>query len=414
MGLPEKEELKRIYGEDAAEAEKRFACLKDRFAETFGGCEGAEGFTSPGRTEIIGNHTDHNGGKILAASVTLDTIALARKKDNGIISVLSEGYPMLTLDLNRLDEVPKDQGTLSLVGGMLKAFRERGYVIGGFEACASSNVVSAAGISSSASFEMLICSILNYFYNDNKISYDIYARAGQYAENVYWHKASGLMDQMACACGGTILLDFHDDVKYKPVSFTFDDIGYKEILINTGKGHADLSAEYSSVPDEMRLIAAKLGGKNLCEADEEELLKHLNEIRKDVNNDRAVLRALHYYEECRRVDEAEAALAAGRPEKILDLISESGHSSHEWLQNAYVASAPEEEPVPLALALSEIFMKRHGAGVCRLHGGGFGGVIMAAVPKELAEAYTEFMAPYFGRENIFVTGIRRTGAVHIG
>lgn len=409
-----REAFEKIYGPETDAQLKRYGILVENYKKLFSAEDSITLFTSPGRTEIIGNHTDHNGGKILAASVTMDTIGAASKTDDGVIALISEGYDTeFVIDTDKLDDVPKDQGTLSLIGGILAGLVRSGYKIGGFKAYVSTNVASGAGISSSASFEMLVCTMINAFYNDGKIPYEEYALAGQYAENEYWHKGSGLMDQMACAYGGTILLDFSKGVKVERVNFTFDDIGYKEVLINTGKGHADLSEEYSSIPSEMRKVASELNGITLVNCQEENLLNRLNEIRAQVHNDRAILRALHFYEECGRVDEAVQAVKEGKSEKLLSLIAESGHSSYEWLQNAYVTSDYKEQPVPMALALSEIFMKRHGAGVCRLHGGGFGGVIMAVVPADLCQVYKDWMAPYFGRENIYVTGIRKVGAVPV-
>lgn len=416
MGYPTEEQLRKIYGKDTESAALRYAHLREEYCRIFKtDAAKAEYFTAPGRTEIIGNHTDHNGGRILAGSVMMDTIAAAEKTDDGRITIVSEGYEEpFTISMRDAGQIPHNQGTVSLLAGMAEAFGRFEYRAGGFRAYVSSSVMPSAGVSSSASFEMLICSVLNYFYNDGKIDYPHYAKIGQYAENVYWEKASGLMDQMACACGGTVLLDFSDDVKYERVDFSFDSLDCDVFLINTGKGHADLSEEYSSIPNEMRAVAKVLGGKNLCEVREEDLLENLPKVRAEVGNDRAVMRALHYFEECRRVDRAAEAVREGTPEKILDIIDESGRSSFEWLQNAYIAKTPEEQSVPIALALTEIFIREHRAGHCRLNGGGFGGVIMTVLPKKLREEYTDYMAAIFGRESICVTDIRQTGAVHIG
>ena len=414
-GIPAAKVLQRIYGDKADEATARYENLAAGFAENFtGDVQGY--FSAPGRTEIIGNHTDHNGGKILAASITMDTIAAAAPTGGSVVKIVSEGYrdPVI-VDIDALEKVPTCKGTLSLVAGMLKAARdEYGYEIGGFNAYVTTEVISSAGVSSSASFEMLICAILNEFFNGGKIDYAHYARIGQYAENVYWEKASGLMDQMACAVGGTIALDFGGgEVRYEKVDFGFDQLGANLVIINTGKGHADLSAEYSSVPNEMRLVARELGGENLCDATEEDLLKNLPAIRAKLGNDRAVLRALHWYEECARVDDAVAALAAGDKEKMLEIIRESGNSSWKWLQNCYVVSNPAEQSIPYALALTEIFMKRKGRGVCRIHGGGFAGVIAAVVPFEDTEEFVEYLTPFLGAENINVMGIRQEGAIAV-
>ncbi|WP_130837379.1 galactokinase [Lachnoclostridium sp. Marseille-P6806] len=414
MTLPSKEALGCIYGADAERAETRYENLAAAFEKQFGKAE-PEFFTAPGRTEIIGNHTDHNGGRILAASISLDTIAAAAKTDGTVITIISEGYDRpIVVDTAKLDEVPKNQGSISLVGGIMTAAIRFGYRIGGFNAYVSTEVISAAGVSSSASFEMLVCSIVNFFFNDGVIDCAHYARMGQYAENHFWNKASGLMDQMACAAGGTILLDFSDGVQCKKVDFDFDQIGYDEVIINTGKGHADLSAEYSSIPLEMRSVAHELGADNLCGASEEALLAGLPAIRKKLGNDRAILRALHYFEECRRVDQAAAALTRGDAKQLLSIIEESGRSSWDWLQNVYCINDSSEQSIPLALALTQIFTGRIGKGVARIHGGGFAGVIMAVIPKEHTAEYVDFMTDFFGRENIYVMGIRQTGAVHVG
>ena len=406
--------LQLVYGDAAPAAAERFAALGKRFTEAFGEAS-TECFSAPGRTEIIGNHTDHNGGKILAASITMDTVAVAAPSGNSTVTIISEGYPdPIVVDIDKLADVPHCQGSVSLVAGMLVAAREKGYEIGGFNATVSSEVIPAAGVSSSASFEMLVCAIIDHLFNDDAIDTADYARIGQYAENHYWDKASGLMDQMACAVGGTIYLDFSDGVSYEKVDFSYDALGCDLVIVNTGKGHADLSAEYSSVPGEMRAVASELGVENLCATKEDVLLDKIAGLRGKINNDRALLRALHYFEECGRVENAVKALQAGDQARVLELIKESGNSSWKWLQNAYVAGAPEEQPIPLALALTEIFLEKIGAGVCRLHGGGFAGVIMAAVPKDHTADYIDYMARVFGRDNIYETGIRQVGATCLG
>ena len=413
MGIPNGETLTRVYGEDAEGAAERLSALAARYDEAFGSGD-PEFFTASGRTEIIGNHTDHNGGKILAASITMDSIGAAARTDDGIVTIWSEGYPeAIVVDTGAIDQIAHGGGSTTLVAGMLEATVKRGFKIGGFNMVASSEVIPSAGVSSSASFEMLVCEVVNHLYNDDAIERADYARIGQYAENVWWGKDSGLMDQMACAVGGTILLDFSDGVKYERVDFGFDELGCDLVIVNTGKGHADLSAEYSSVPNEMHDVAAALGVKNLCETSEDAVLANLAELREKCG-DRAVLRALHFFEECARVESAEEAIVAGEKGRVLDLITESGRSSWEWLQNAVVPGMPEEEPIPMALALTQLYLRRIGAGVCRLHGGGFAGVIMCALPKEQTAGYVDYMAGYFGRENVYLTNIRQTGAACLG
>ncbi|MBQ6521951.1 MAG: hypothetical protein IJI15_03875, partial [Atopobiaceae bacterium] len=369
MSVPDANILQRVYGDASEEAAMRLNELETHYHELFGEGE-PEFFSAPGRTEIIGNHTDHNGGKILAASITMDTICAAAPSGNNVVTIVSEGYPdPAVINLDAIDELPHCAGTLSLVAGMLESFGQRGYKVGGFNAVVSTQVISSAGVSSSASFEMLLCAVVNHLFNGDAIDVATYALVGQYAENVWWEKASGLMDQMACAVGGTIMLDFSDGVRYEKVDFSYDQLGCDLVIVNTGKGHADLSAEYSSVPGEMRAVAAALGVERLCDTTEDALLAHIDEVRAMVGCDRALMRALHYYEECGRVDEAVEALGAGDKARVLALIDESGSSSWRWLQNAYVTGDAGEQSIPLALALSELYLKKVGDGACRLHGG---------------------------------------------
>ena len=416
--IPGTRELEKIYGQDAGAAAQRYAVLAAGFSAQFGAqelpAEKVRFFSAPGRTEIIGNHTDHNGGRILAASITMDTIAAAAPTGEDTVQIVSEGYAPVILDLKRLGEVPKCEGTLSLAAGMLEAAQTYGYRVGGFCAYITSQVIPSAGVSSSASFEMLLCAVLNELFNDGSMDLSHYARIGQYAENVWWKKSSGLMDQMACAAGGTIALDFGGgQVGCEHVDFGFDQIGMNLIILNTGKGHADLSAEYSAVPEEMRQAARACGGENLCDVEEETFLQNLPDLRKKLGNDRAVLRALHWYAECRRVDDAVRAIRSGEKERITALFRESGNSSWKWLQNCYVNTDPQEQPVCVALSLAESFLQRSGRGACRVHGGGFAGVIAAAVPFEETAEFVSFMTPYLGAENIYIMGIRQTGAVTV-
>lgn len=413
MAVPSQDTLRAVYGDDAPRAAERLSALAALFEERFGAGD-PEFFTASGRTEIIGNHTDHNGGKILAASITMDSIGAAERTDDGIVTIWSEGYPdPIVVDTAAIEKIAHGPGSTALVAGMLEATRERGFCVGGLNMVASSEVIPSAGVSSSASFEMLVCEVVNHLYNGDAIDRADYARIGQYAENAWWGKASGLMDQMACAVGGTILLDFSDGVRYERVDFGFDELGCDLVIVNTGKGHADLSAEYSSVPNEMHAVAAALGARNLCDTTEEAVLAHVGELR-EACGDRAVMRALHYFEEVRRVEAAEEAIRAGEKDRVLDLISASGRSSWEWLQNAVVPGMPEEQPIPLALALTELYLRRIGAGACRLHGGGFAGVIMCVLPKAETAGYVDYISGYFGRESVYLTNIRQTGAACLG
>lgn len=410
MKLPEKTILEQVYGE-SERSRRRFEKLAGNFKEHFG-YEACHFFSSPGRSEIIGNHTDHNGGKIIAASVSMDTIGAAAANGMDEVRVISEGYDEIRIDLRALKKSAEDTGTAALLAGLLEGADRKGFRTGGFDAYISTEVIPAAGVSSSASFEMLICAVINGLFNQETMECTDYAVIGQYAENVYWKKASGLMDQMACAAGGMIFLDFSDTehIRYEKLPFSFRDEGYEMFIVNTGKGHADLSGEYSLIPEEMAEVAGTLGVRRLCEAEEKLLLARL----KDIKNDRAILRALHFYEENRRVEAAAECIEKGEVQGLLRLIGESGHSSWEWLQNCWSMQNPKEQKIALALALTELFLKEIGDGVCRVHGGGFAGVILCLVPRREAEHYEAFISGYMGRENVYRTEIRETGAVQVG
>lgn len=404
--------LNQLYGDFAQIEKGRYDELVTMFEEKFGDTKGIEFFSAPGRTEIIGNHTDHNGGMILAGSIDLDTIGAAVPNGTSQIHIFSQGYKNeITVDLEALDKVEKKAGSNALLAGMMEATKKFGFQTGGFNACISTKVISAAGVSSSASFEMLICSIINYFFNDGAIDYPKYARIGQYAENVYWLKASGLMDQMACAVGGPILLDFADEnkIQYEKVDFSFDKMGYRLVIVNTGKGHADLSEEYSSVPSEMKEVAALLGVSRLCETNIDALLEKLPEVK----NDRAALRALHFFTENQRVQDGIKAVEEGDNDKLLKIIEASGDSSWKWLQNCYSLQDVTEQKICLTLALTRLFLDKIGKGVCRVHGGGFAGVIMAVVPVESADEYVQYIGKYVGENNVYPMNIRAVGAVHV-
>ena len=412
MGMPAKEVLERVYGESEKSGE-RFQYLAARFAENFGDAK-TEFFTSPGRTEMIGNHTDHNGGKIVAASISLDTIGAAAPNNTGNVRIRSEGYDLIDVEIASASSIEKKSGTRALIAGMIEAIGRFGYAIKGFDAYVTTEVIAAAGVSSSASFEMLFCAMVNSLFNDNKIPLGDCARIGQYAENNFWMKSSGLMDQMACAAGGAILLDFANDIKCEKINVSFDALGYDMVIVNTGKGHGDLSEEYSAVPAEMFQVAGALGVKRLCESSLEEFLKKMPEITTVINNDRAIMRALHFFEENRRVEEAAEALAKGDGKAVLSLLAQSGNSSWKWLQNCMSKSNEKDQKVALTLALTELYLDKIKDGCCRIHGGGFAGVILAVVPKDKTDGYVDYISGFVGRENVYPMQIRQTGAVSLG
>ena len=411
MNLPEKENLQKIYGE-TEKSSARFAHLGEKFAEIYKH-DHAEYFTSPGRTEIIGNHVDHNGGKVIAGSINLDTVGAAAPNGTDVIRITSEGYrDEIVVDLSKLSKKNYQKGTPALVAGMIEGAQKNGFKVAGFDAYVSTNVIAAAGVSSSASFEMLICTMIDYFFNEGKMTYNDYAKIGQYAEYVYWDKASGMMDQMACAVGGPVLFNFADrnNLEYSKLDFSFGKFGHRLVIVNTGKGHADLSQEYSEIPAEMKAAAKALGVELLHESTLDELLAHVNEIE----DDRAVLRAIHFFEETRRVEDASEAIGKEDYEKFMKLMDESGNSSWELLQNCYSLQNCHEQKISLMLALTQLFLNKIQGGICRVHGGGFAGVIATILPEAEMDNYVEYISRYVGRDNVYPMDIRAVGAAHIG
>lgn len=413
MRIPDRDILNKIYGDKTDTAIDRYESLLDHFKKEYGDGDVAF-FTSPGRTEIVGNHTDHNGGHVIAASITLDTIGAARATDRDEINIISEGYQPIRIYLDKIDSVPKESGTISLIAGMVEGARSMGYKVGGFDAYCSTNVIAAAGVSSSASFEMLVCAMINEFYNDGSIPYSDYARIGQYSENHFWNKASGLMDQMACAVGGAIRLDFAGEIKYEQIEFDLTGMGYGMVITNTGKGHADLSEDYSSIPLEMKSVAKALGKERLCEISFDQFNEKLPELMDSLGNDRALMRAFHFLTEDDRVAKMSEALFNKDTDSILSILTESGNSSWKYLQNCYTNADPKTQRISLALAISEQYLNRINDGCCRVHGGGFAGVIQCILPAEKVDEYVEIMSRHFGSDNVYPMSIRDTGAVKVG
>ena len=402
-----------LYGEAAVDAnieryQNLVKSLQKKFAE-----EDVTLFSSPGRTEISGNHTDHNHGKVLAGSINLDCVGVAAKNNSSKVHIIGETFNQsFIIDLNDLSPSDKKAGTIDLVKGLLQGFKESGYEVGGFNAYITSNVISAAGVSSSASFEMLLCSILNTFFNESRMDTVAYAHIGKYSENVYWDKASGLLDQMACAVGGLITIDFLEPASpvVEKIDFDFSSQNHSLIIVNTGKGHADLSADYSSVPIEMKKVAEFFGKEVCAEITEEEVIGHLAEVR-EYAGDRSVLRALHFFEENKRVEAEVKALKEGRFSDFLNNITASGNSSWKWLQNCFTNSAYQEQGITVALALTELFIAGKQRGACRVHGGGFAGVIMAMLPNDLVEEYVAYIEKALGEGNAYRMSIRPYGAI---
>ncbi len=411
----------KLYGKKNLDLQyKRYENLVENYKKHFSSDgKNLRLFTSPGRTEIGGNHTDHNLGKVLAGSIQLDCIGAVEKTEN-TISIFDLTYNEdYSIDISQTERIPEEKGSIALVRGIVQGFKNAGYKVGGFNSCFTSDVIAAAGVSSSASFEMMICGILNILYNDGKIPLAKLVAIGQFAENAYWDKASGQLDQTACAAGGIICIDFENknEPLTRKVNFDFTSAGYTMMLVVTGKGHADLSAEYSAVPQEMKAIASFFGKETLRGLNFTDITSNLPVLREKFG-DRAVMRSLHFFEENVRVEKEIEALENGDFEEFLKLVEASGNSSWKWLQNICVPGVAEEQPMAICLALSEYFIRTHGKGACRLHGGGFAGVIQAFIPNELADEYIDFMNTSLngkknGKNNVYKMTIRPLGTIEI-
>ncbi|MBR0510736.1 MAG: galactokinase [Clostridia bacterium] len=404
--------LTRLYdGLDAAKA--RYLHLTDLFEESCGDAEEIRFFSAPGRTEVCGNHTDHNHGKVIAAAINLDAVACAAKTDDGVIYIKSENYPGDRIDLNVLTPVEKErEKSASLVRGVAARFKQLGYKVGGLKAVTVNNVLKGSGMSSSASYEVLVGTMLNYLYNDGKVSAVEIAQIAQYAENEFFGKPCGLMDQMACSVGGFVGIDFADPAKpvIEPVAFDFAHCGHALCIVDTRADHADLTDEYAAIRREMEAVAGFFGKRNLRETDEAAVMDNLAALREKLG-ERPLMRAMHFYGENRRVDAEKAALAAGDFEKFKELTVASGRSSYMYNQNVFAASQPQSQPVALALALSEAILA--GKGAWRVHGGGFAGTIQAFVPLDMLEEYKSKLEALFGENSCYVLAIRPFGGTEV-
>lgn len=402
-----------VLYKNAEDAVKRYSDSCDRFAELFGENRDVELFSAPGRTEVGGNHTDHQLGCVLAGSVNLDVIAVASKNSDMTVRVKSEGFDMDTVDMNVSVPLPDErEHAASLIRGVCVGLSRFGYKIGGFDAYTTSNVLKGSGLSSSAAFEVLIGNIISYLYNDGKIDAVTIAKAAQYAENEFFGKPSGLMDQMASSVGGFTSIDFGDKENpiIEKVDFDFASSGHSLCIVNTGGNHADLTGEYAAVTGEMKKISGFFGEEYLRKVDEEQFYSKISELRL-LFGDRAVLRAIHFFEDNRRAIDERDALKAGDFNQFLKLVNESGRSSFMNLQNVYSSLNVEEQGLTLALAISTKVLGDRGA--CRVHGGGFGGTIQAFVPNDMLENYKSSIEQVFGVGSCYVLNIRPVGGTKI-
>jgi galactokinase len=406
-----------LYGVNSSvlkEQADRYSSLMNEFNSVYSN-DDVDLFSSPGRTEIGGNHTDHNYGRVLAGAVNLDNIAVAAKNGSNKIRIKSVGYPEFQVNLSEL-EIDESQfyTSSSLVKGICARMKQLGYEIGGFDACIDGRVPKGSGLSSSASFEVLIGAIINHLFNNGKMSGVENAIIGQWSENNYFGKPCGLMDQTACSVGGLITIDFEDPSKpiVKEVDFDFVSTGFALVITDVGGGHDDAAsqAEYASLPTEMKAVAAVLGAKVLREVTLEQIVEKIPEIRK-VTGDRAILRAYHFQGDNQRVVEQVAALERNDFQAFLKMVVESGYSSYMYNQNIFDVVHKDEQVVSLALALSEMVLK--GKGAWRVHGGGFGGTIQAFVPQDLLDKYVQTLEHVYGEGKCHKLFIRAKGSIKL-
>ena len=405
--------IENIYTSDSLSFQKeRYKNAKEEFIKIYGAAP-SFAFSAPGRTEVGGNHTDHNNGCVLAAGVSLDVIAMVEPTDDGIITIKSEGFPVNTIDTSDLN-IKKDEENTSaaLIRGMAAGLKLNGHNIGGFKAYATSNVLKGSGLSSSAAYEVLIGTILNGLYNNGNISDVEIAQTAQYAENAFFGKPSGLMDQMASSVGGFITIDFKDTKNpiIKSIDFNFEESGHALCIVDTKGNHADLTPEYAAIPQEMKAVANYFGKDVLREITKQDVLDNIKGIRQ-VCGDRAVLRALHFFDDNERVSKEANALNSNSFREFLKLVNESGNSSLAYLQNIFATSAADEQGLSLALYLAKSILKDKGA--CRVHGGGFAGTIQAFVPNEMLADFKGQMENVFGEGSCYVLSIRNCGGTKV-
>lgn len=373
------------------------------------GDDGVEIYSAPGRSEIGGNHTDHQHGEVLAASINNDAIAIVKALKEPCVRILSDGFDLITVSLDDITLKEEEKGsTTALVKGVLAGMKERGYQIGGFQAYITSDVLIGAGLSSSAAYETLIGTILSGLYNNMNVSAVEIAMIGQYAENVYFGKPCGLMDQMACSVGNLVHIDFAtpDEPKVEKVDFDMNNHGYSLCITDTKGSHADLTDEYAAVPYEMKKVAQFFGKKVLLDVNQDMLLSKITKVRREVG-DRGVLRALHFICENERVRKEVEALKKERIDDFLALVKASGDSSFKYLQNVYSNSDVQHQNVSIALALSDMFLGENG--ISRVHGGGFAGTIQAFVRHEAVADYQKRMNEVFGEGTCSILKIRKYG-----
>ncbi len=395
--------------DDVGKERDRYLSLLDEAYETYG--DGDYHFvSSPGRSEIGGNHTDHQHGHVLAAALNIDNLAVVKANDDQVVHYYDKAFRPFEVDLKDLSIHQEEKNTShALIRGIAAKLQEEGYHIGGFDALCDSHVLIGSGISSSACFEVMVAEIFSALYNQDKVSPVERAIFGQYAENVYFGKPSGLMDQTAISVGGFVAIDFKDPAHplIENHDFSFSDHGYELILVNTKGDHADLSDEYAAITREIKDVAHELGVEYLADSDLGTLLEKIPTIREKLKNDRGILRSIHFYNEDERAVRQKEAIKEKDIGKLLSLMRESARSSYEYLQNINVASRPWSQSLGLGLALADTVLQ--GEGVCRVHGGGFEGTIQIVCPQEKADKLKETMRHVFGDDSVMELKVRPSG-----
>ena len=408
--------LNTLGGAGGAAAQRaRIIKLAEEFSTRYGADRQVALFTVAGRSELSGNHTDHNFGRVIAASISLDMLCIASPRKDGVIRLWSEGFgeDVVEIAAYNAPDTSRFGTSASLIAGVCQGFVKGGHTVGGFDACTQSDVLKGSGLSSSAAFEDMIGTIESYLYNDGNVDNVEIAKLAQWAENKFFGKPCGLMDQVACAVGGIVAIDFADTKNpvITPIDFDMTAAGYNLCIVNTGGNHADLTDDYASVPAEMKAVAAYLGKEVLRETDENEVIDAIPALREKCG-DRAIMRALHFFEENRRVAKQKAALEAGDIDTFFENVKASGRSSFCYLQNVYTTKNVSEQGLSLALCIAERILGDKKA-AWRVHGGGFAGTIQSFVPTENVPEYKAAMDACFGEGACIVLGIRPVGATKI-
>ena len=405
-----------LYGKEKISAARaRYATAVAEFEKIYGEGRDAYLFSVSGRSELSGNHTDHNHGCVIAASIDLDIIAVASPTEGSVIRIKSEGFPEDIVDIAEYTSPVADRfgSSASIIAGMAEGIAKEGFKIGGFDAYTTSSVLKGSGLSSSAAFEDMVGTILSHLYNDGKIDNVLIAKLAQYAENEFFGKPCGLMDQVACAAGGIVSIDFADPKApvIEKLNFDITAAGYNLCIVNTGGNHADLTGDYAAVPAEMKAVAAHFGKKVLRELSEDDVIAAIPALREKVG-DRAILRALHFFNENKRVAKQVAALKADDIGAFFGGVLSSGRSSFCYLQNVYTTKNVEEQGLSLALCLCENYLSDKKAAF-RVHGGGFAGTVQAFGPSDAVDGFKAMMDSAFGEGACLVLRVRREGAVRV-